>query len=165
MEEKEFDQKRASIQELVNNTNPLKTQLGKSISQYLVSSMETITKMSSERDQAFLEYLDLLKEFNFSNEITTPSDIFPGIKTISDDYSPEDLQEKTEKMKELSNTINNYSKNLDILTTNTLTSLRSAIKNLADLSIAENQVYDYCIDVLQDLDSIYDIGSLSRSTK
>lgn len=165
MEEKEFNQRQATINELVKNTAPLKANLKKEISQYLLSSLDTIIKMSSERDEAFIKYMNLLKEFNFTNEITTPSDIFPGIKTISDDYSPEDLNKKTQEMKDYADTINTLSKNLDILTTNALTALRNAIKNLADLSIEENQIYDYCLDTIQDLDSIYDIGQIARATK
>ena len=165
MEEKEFPQRQASIVDLVKNIAPLKANLRKEISQYLVSSLDTIIKMFSERDEAFIKYLGILKEFNFTNEITTPSDLFPGIKIISDDYPTEDLNKKTQEMKDCVDTINTLNKNLDILTTSALTSLRNAIKNLANLSIEENQVYDYCIDTIQDLDSIYDIGMIKKSTK
>lgn len=165
MEEKEFKQKQEAIKELVNNTTPLKANLRKEISQYLISSLDTILKMVSERDDAFIKYMDLLHEFNFTNEITTPNDVFPGIKTISEDYSPEELNKKTQEMKDYANTINTMSKNIDILTTNALSSLRNAIKNLADLSIEENQIYDYCLDTIQDLDSVYDIGQIARATK
>lgn len=165
MEEKDFYQKQESIKELIKNTYPLKENLKKEVSEYLVSSLNTIIKMTNERDEAFSKYLELLKEFNFSNDITTPSDIFPGIKTISDSYPTEELNKKTQEMKDYANTVNNLSKDLDILITNTLNSLRGAIKNLADLSIEENQIYDYCLDIIQDLDSIYDIGMLSKSTK
>ena len=46
-----------------------------------------------------------------------------------------------------------------------ITQLKKAISNLADLIIQESQINDMNMDLVKDLDSIYDIGYLKKSTK
>ena len=67
-------------------------------------------------------------------------------------------------MKELAGNINKETDQINSLQDLTLTSLKKAISNLSDLIIQETQINDMNMDIVKDLDSIYDIGYLKRAT-
>ena len=90
--------------------------------------------------------------------------MFPGIRTISDTVDLEELNTKTQRMKELAGNINKETDQINSLQDLTLTSLKKAISNLSDLIIQETQINDMNMDIVKDLDSIYDIGYLKRAT-
>ena len=119
----------------------------------------------TSRDEKFKEYLNYLKDFNYSDEVTTPSDLFPGIRTVADTVDPEELNKKTETMKALATEIEEFNKQVELLGPHTLQSMRKLFSVLSEVLIEENQIYDADIDILQDLDSIYDIGQIARATK
>ena len=68
-------------------------------------------------------------------------------------------------MKELAGNINSKTDQIDSLQDMTILSLKKAISNLSDLIIQETQINDMNMDIVKDLDSIYDIGYLKRATK
>ena len=164
MEEKEFHQRMESVGNLMRSTSNLKAGLRKDSGQYLVQNLSSILEMIDKRDKALARYMELLSEFSFSDEITSPSSIFPGIRTISEEYPAEELAKKTSEMQDCSSTIDILSRDISILTESTLNTLKSMIKNLSDLSIEESQIYDYCIESIRDMDSVYDIGYLKKTT-
>ena len=90
--------------------------------------------------------------------------MFPGIRTISDTVDLEELNTKTQRMKELAGNINKETDQINSLQDLTLTSLKKAISNLSDLIIQETQINDMNMDIVKDLDSIYDIGYLKKAT-
>ena len=67
-------------------------------------------------------------------------------------------------MKELAGNINKETDQINSLQDLTLTSLKKAISNLSDLIIQETQINDMNMDIVKDLDSIYDIGYLKKAT-
>ena len=77
----------------------------------------------------------------------------------------EELNTKTQKMKELAGNINSKTDQIDSLQNMAVLSLKKAISNLSDLIIQETQINDMNMDIVKDLDSIYDIGYLKRATK
>lgn len=121
---------------------------------------DAISAMSN-RNSNFIKYIDLLKEFSFSDNLTSPSDLFPGIRTTSDMANPEDLQNKTNMMKQYANSVDNLSKQIDVLLNTSIQNLKKELSLMIELSQLENQHYDMCLDILKDMDSIYDIGHLS----
>ena len=77
----------------------------------------------------------------------------------------EELNTKTQRMKELAGNINSKTDQIDSLQNMAVLSLKKAISNLSDLIIQETQINDMNMDIVKDLDSIYDIGYLKRATK
>ena len=164
MEQKEFDTRMMLSDTLLNQVSPLR-QESLNITKSLATDIETYLKIVSERDSKFKEYLNYLKDFNYSDAITTPSDLFPGIRTVADTVDPEELNKKTEAMKELATAIEEGNKQVELLGPHTLQSMRKLFSILSEVLIEENQIYDANLDILQDLDSIYDIGQIAKATK
>ena len=164
MEEKEFSERMTLSDTLLNQVSPMREE-AISIGTNLASDISNYMKIVSERDSNFKEYLNYLKDFNYSDEITSPSDLFPGIRTVADTVDPEELNQKTENMKNLSLKVEEYNKQVELLGPHILQSMRKLFGLLSEVLIEENQIYDANIDILQDLDSIYDIGQIARATK
>lgn len=164
MEEKEFNSRKGSVDALLAQAQPLRQEINTTMAS-VSNDISNLVKTLETRDGSFSKYLDYLKDFNYSDAVTTPTDLFPGIRTISDTIDPEELNQKTQNMKELATTIEENHKRVEALGSHALQSLKKVFGILTELMIEENQIYDLDIDILQDLDSIYDIGQIARATK
>ena len=165
MEEREFNNNLDNVEFIKKQVATTFTEVKASINENLVTSINSLLTLYQSREKDFKEYLELLKEFNYSDNLLSPTDIFPGIRTISDTVNMEELNTKTQKMKELAGNINSKTDQIDSLQNMTILSLKKAISNLSDLIIKETQINDMNMDIVKDLDSIYDIGYLKRATK
>ncbi len=165
MEEKDFNKNIESIEFLKSQVTASFSEVKASINENTVKSVESLLNLYKLREKNFKEYLDLLREFNYSDNLLTATDMFPGIRTISDTVDLEELNSKSQKMKGLAEDINNESEQINSLQDIVVTQLKKAISNLADLIIQESQINDMNMDLIKDLDSIYDIGYLKKSTK
>lgn len=165
MEEKEFNKNIESIDFLKSQINTNFTEVRASINGDTLKSVESLLNLYKSREENFKEYLELLKEFNFSDKLLTATDMFPGIRTISDTVDLEELNSKSQKMKELAKDINIESDQINSLQNTVINQLKKAISNLTDLIIQESQINDMNMDLVKDLDSIYDIGYLKKATK
>ena len=165
MEEKDFNKNIESIEFLKSQVTASFSEVKASINENTVKSVESLLNLYKLREKKFKEYLDLLREFNYSDNLLTTTDMFPGIRTISDTVDLEELNSKSQKMKGLAEDINNESEQINSLQDIVITQLKKAISNLADLIIQESQINDMNMDLVKDLDSIYDIGYLKKSTK
>ena len=165
MEEKDFNKNIESIEFLKSQVTASFSEVKASINENTVKSVESLLNLYKLREKNFKEYLDLLREFNYSDNLLTATDMFPGIRTISDTVDLEELNSKSQKMKGLAEDINNESEQINSLQVIVITQLKKAISNLADLIIQESQINDMNMDLIKDLDSIYDIGYLKKSTK
>jgi len=164
MEQKEFEERMSSIQTLEAQAAPLKEEIKRS-KDSLINGITNLVSLIEARDKSFNDYLNMLKDFNYSDALTTPTDLFPGIRAISDMVDPEELNQKTQVMKDTAITIESKNKNIDALSTHVIQDLKKTLSNLVELTIEENQIYDLCLDLLKDMDSIYDIGQIARATK
>ena len=165
MEEKDFNKNIESIEFLKSQVTASFSEVKASINENTVKSVESLLNLYKLREKNFKEYLDLLREFNYSDNLLTATDMFPGIRTISDTVDLEELNSKSQKMKGLAEDINNESEQINSLQDIVITQLKKAISNLADLIIQESQINDLNMDLIKYLDSIYDIGYLKKSTK
>lgn len=164
MEQKEFEERMSSIQTLGAQAAPLREEIKRS-KDSLINGITNLVSLIEARDKGFNDYLNMLKDFNYSDAITTPTDLFPGIRAISDMVDPEELNQKTQIMKDTAISIESKNKNIDALSTHVIQDLKKTLSNLVELTIEENQIYDLCLDLLKDMDSIYDIGQIARATK
>ena len=162
MEEKDFNKNIESIEFLKSQVTASFSEVKASINENTEKSVESLLNLYKLREKNFKEYLDLLREFNYSDNLLTATDMFPGIRTISDTVDLEELNSKSQKMKGLAEDINNESEQINSLQDIVITQLKKAISNLADLIIQESQINDMNMDLVKDLDSIYDIGYLKN---
>lgn len=130
----------------------------------LISSSNILLKNLKDRDSKFVEYINLVEEFSFSDTLTSPSDLFPGIRTASEMADPQELADKASKMKNLADEVTAISKLTDGESRGITNQIKQCLNSLTEYVILSNQIYDAQLSLLQDLDSVYDIGSIARNT-
>lgn len=162
MEEKEFNSRLSLIQNLVKASDDLELDIN-TIKARLDKSLANVLKNNKERDSKFLQYMQKQKELGFSDNLTSPSDLFPGIKTAIEMADPEKLSKDAEELKQLAYDIENISKIVNQENTEAINSLKRCLTQISEYIIQKNQVYDLCLELLQDSDSIYDIGDLASN--
>lgn len=165
MEEKDFNKSLESIEFIKSQVNTSFVEVKAFINENTVKSVESLLNLYKLRENNFKDYLSLLKEFNYSDNLLTTTDMFPGIRTISDTVNLEELNSKSQEMKRLAEDINTESEQINSLQDLVVTQLKKAISNLTDLIIQESQINDMNMDLVKDLDSIYDIGYFKKATK
>ena len=165
MEEKDFNKSLESIEFIKSQVNTSFVEVIAFINENTVKSVESLLNLYKLREKNFKDYLSLLKEFNYSDNLLTTTDMFPGIRTISDTVNLEELNSKSQEMKRLAEDINIKSEQINSLQDLVVTQLKKAISNLTDLIIQESQINDMNMDLVKDLDSIYDIGYFKKATK
>lgn len=164
MEEREFEERESLISAVENQTQVTRNGLTNLINNYFVESVNALISLMIERDTEFKEYIGVLKDFAYDDKLTSPSDLFPGIRTVSETVDMEELNKKTQILKDNSISISNKSQEIESLIVSVISNLSKAIELLKQLDMEERQVYDLYLNLLKDLDSIYDIGKIARST-
>lgn len=161
MEQLIYNKTLASIDELDTNASKYENE----IKSMLSNSKESIEKLISnieKRNESFKKYMELLGEFNYSDKLTSPTDLFPGIRTASQMANPEELRRKSEEMKNYAYEVESLSKSITALSNSTVTDIKKVFNELSEYILQQNQIYDMYIELVSDMDSIYDIGKLSN---
>lgn len=161
MTDKEFENQNSTITVLNNQIDTLKKELS-SKSNEMGEDMKSFIDIITQRNSNFSKYISLLKEFNFSDNLTSPSDLFVGIRTTSDMANPEELKQKTDVMKTCANGIDSCTKQLDILSNKIVKNLKYILSVVIETSQLENEYYDLSLDLVKDMNSVYDVGQLSK---
>lgn len=163
MEEKEFKDRTTLIDTVENQASVSMNGLSNLLNDYFVESINTLLSLMAGRDKEFKEYVDVLRDFTFDDKLTNPSDLFPGIRTVSDTIDPEELAKKSEILKSNATSITNKNIEIESLSDSIIANMTKALELLKQLSIEENKVYDLYLGLLKDLDSVYDIGRIARA--
>lgn len=163
MEQKEFNEKLGAINFLLLEAKPYKDDTVRQL-KALPEAIKAILNNVQERDALFVKYLNDVSSFDYSDTFTTPSDVFPGIRTAAKMRDPEELQKKTEDMKETANKITTLAMNTETGATNAINALKRCLSSLSEYMIQENQIYDRCMELLNEMNSIYEIGQIASAT-
>ena len=163
MNEKEFTGRLSTIQHLIKASEELEASI-KAIISIIASSGNRVLTLSKERDDKFIQYLEKQKELGFSDNLITPSDLFPGIQTAMDMANPEKLLQDTEMLKQAAADITNIVNEVNAENKTVISSLKNCINQISEYIIQKNEIYDLCIELLKDSDSIYDVGHLASNT-
>ena len=159
MEKREFD----NSLKIINDEIKIAKKLNDEITSKLESSMsdikEYLTSMDS-RDSGLINYINSLEEFNFSDIMSVPLDLFPGIRTAKDMSDPEELKKKADTMKNYAYEVESVVKKNDSLSNSVSLAMTSLFKMIKEYSIKENQIYELCVELLHKLNSIYDISNI-----
>ena len=159
MEKREFD----NSLKIINDEIKIAKKLNNEITSKLESSMsdikEYLTSMDS-RDSSLINYINSLEEFNFSDVMSVPLALFPGIRTAKDMSDPEELKKKADTMKNYAYEVESVVKKNDSLSNSVSLAMTSLFKMIKEYSIKENQIYELCVELLHKLNSIYDISNI-----
>ena len=162
MEEKEFKDRMFFIDAAEKQATVTRNELSNLFNAYFLESINTLIALMSERDNEFKEYSEILRDFSFNDKLTSPVDLFPGIRTVSDTVDLEDLNNKSQTLKNNATSISNKNLEIESLSDSIIANVTKALSALKQLSIEESNVYDLYLNLLKDLDSIYDIGRIAR---
>ena len=125
-----------------------------------ISVVDTI----EQRDELFAKYLEYINKFSYSDSLVSPSDLFPGIRVASDMADPAQLAQEADEMKMQSLQIDNLTQIIDSQSESSMEVLKRLMEDLREYMIRANQIYKEELDLLKDMDSIYDIGQFARNT-
>lgn len=164
MEKREFDQRMSLINSMRAEASKYKNEFINQINGLNTNAKEVLETLEN-RDEDFIKYLNDLNDFSFSDKYTSPSDLFPGIRTVSDMADPEETRAKAEEMKNISGAIDNYNKIATLQSKQTSSNLRQALDAFSEYVTRTNQIYDIELELLEDMDSIYDISDLKKAVK
>lgn len=128
-----------------------------------VESINTLINLMTDRDREFKEYVEILKDFSFNDKLTSPSDLFPGIRTVSDTVDIEELKNKSQKLKDNATSVANKNLEIENLSGSIIANVTKVLAAVKQLSNEENNVNEMYLMLLKDLDSVYDIGRIARS--
>lgn len=163
MKKDEFDERLRNINLLLSEASKLR----KEVAYYIKDIPELggdFLKIISTRDNLFINYLKAVSEFDYSDNLTVPSDLFPGVRTAAQMADPEELQTKADNMRKAANRVASLANSVNTNSTNTINSVKKCLTAMSELMIQENQIYNFCMDLLKDMNSIYEIGALASST-
>lgn len=163
MEEKEFEQRKTLISASAGQATNTRNSVSNILNDFFLESVKTLLALMKERDEKFAEYIEVLKDFTYGDKLTSPSDLFPGIRTVSDTVDPEELGKKAQILKDNATDISNKNKEIENLSNSIISNITKGYNSIKQLTAEENQVNDLYMDLLKDLDSIYDIGRIARA--
>lgn len=162
MQQLEFDQKINLIQNVNKQAGVLRENISSKV-ELLPANIKSLLQSLSTRDSNFTKYLEHIKSFNFTEELS-PVDVFPGVRTALDIEDPEVLNKKADEMKNEAREVTLEAKKVDILKNSALNSYKKLLSTIIEYLKQEDMIYDLQMELLRDLDSPYDIGQLARNT-
>lgn len=163
MDKKEFDTRISLISSLQKEAESIMTEFNSEV-KYISEYGASFSTNVNNKIKMFTDYLSYINEFSFSDNLTTPSDLFPGIRTVSEMANPDEVKQKADKMKEISINIENTNKLVDTQARTLNTSFKRCYELFTSYYNISSQIYDLQLKLLEDMDSIYDIGAIARNT-
>lgn len=130
----------------------------------LNKAIKTIVENISRRNNLLKEYMDDVHSFESGNSLTKPSDIFLGIRTAAEMSDPEELKTKTDKMKQDAAEIERLQASIESNQSMIIDSFKTVFSALREYLIQSSNIYDMSKDLLDKLDSIYDIAQIAKNS-
>ena len=163
MEDLEFKKYRQMIEDQKVVADTYKNSFNNNL-EPLNKAITTIVENISKRNDLLREYMDDVHSFESSNSLTKPSDIFLGIRTAAEMSDPEELRARTDKMKRDAAEIERLQASIESNQSMIIDSFRTVFAALREYLIQNNNIYDMSKDLLDKLDSIYDIAHIAKNT-
>lgn len=163
MEDLEFKKYRQMIEDQKAVADTYKNSFNNNL-EPLNKAITTIVENISKRNDLLREYMDDVHSFESSNSLTKPSDIFLGIRTAAEMSDPEELRARTDKMKRDAAEIERLQASIESNQSMIIDSFRTVFAALREYLIQNNNIYDMSKDLLDKLDSIYDIAHIAKNT-
>lgn len=123
----------------------------------VISNIET-------RNNLLKEYIDDVHSFETGGGLTKPSDIFLGVRTAAEMADPEELKQKADKMKVDAAEIERLQASIESNQRVIVDSLKGLFGTLQEYLIQSDNIYSMSKDLLDKLNSIYDIAQIARNS-
>lgn len=159
----EYDAKYKLIRDLRNSSVSLKNEINQKL-KTLPAIGVSFLESAKGRDKAFDNYTNLLSEFQFAEDELAPLTQFPGIAVSKSVQNPQELERKTEMMKQAAFEVKNDAKKTEAYKQHIIQDLKRLINAVIEYSLQMDQIYELELELLQDLDSVYDIGELKSAS-
>lgn len=121
--------------------------------------LDAVSKYSS----SFQEYLSLLFKYQ-DDKHKTPSDVFPGIKNISVVSNASEMKADADKMKSLAEDVKNSAAEIESLEHYIIMNIKNQYQKILMVIQERDAMQDILGKVMDELDSVYDVGFLSRNS-
>lgn len=151
----------------INQQVKRKNQVAQSIMNHLINSvipsLKDHIKAQSSLEQSFTKYLQLLSKYQDGRTLT-PLDAFPGIRTTDTLYNSDEMTKDTTKMKELAGVVNDAAVIIENTESHIMNDLKRALELAQDYLGTSAAIDEAFYDVLEKLDSVYDVGMLAKNS-
>ena len=163
MNKLEFEEKYKLIKSLRVAAKDLRLEInGKAGS--LPQTLKSLLSSLQNRDAAFDQYTKTLSDFEFSQDELTPLSQFPGVTIIKSIENPQELAQKTETMKRQAFQVKNEAKKAEAYKQHAVQDLKRLLNAIVEYSIQVDQIYELELELLQDMDSVYDVGDIKSAS-
>ena len=159
----EYKERLETINSFIKDTETYKKSI-LDFSATIYEKCQSVLDKIDQRNNSLSQYIKAMNEFETSDKLTSPSDLFPGIRTAAEASDPEVLKQKADEMKSLSSKASNLNSDLRNSLVGTFQDLQQLFKVYQEYSIRENQIYDMWMELAKDMNSIYDVGLLARNS-
>lgn len=126
-------------------------------------SWELASSISSKAKN-FGGYLKNLASLGYGDNLVTPADLFPGIRTASAMVDPEKLNQLSDEMARQGSAIKEEERVISSDASSLLTMLRSLYDQTQSFLKMYNIIDKEYYSLLEDMDSIHDIAHLSKNS-
>lgn len=111
----------------------------------------------------YYRYLELLGKYEHAEKIT-PLDVFPGIRTVKNTTDVQGLEADSIEMEKLARSIKEIESSLEKREGDLITNMKRSSQALASLLQTHGEIQESFRQMMEEMDSVYDIGFLSRNT-
>ena len=108
-------------------------------------------------------YLELLSKYEKVEKIT-PLDIFPGIRTVKSMTNTAEMEEDSKTMEKLANDVKQLEATLERREGDLISNTKQVSQMISSLLSLHGEVQEAYRQIMEQLDSVYDIGFLSRNS-
>ena len=163
MEDLEFKKYYQMIEDQKTVADTYKTNFNTNL-EPLNKSISNIINNIENRNKLLKEYIDDVHSFESSSNLTKPSDIFLGVRTAAEMADPEELRRTTDKMKADAAEIERLQSAIENSQDMIINSFRNIFSAFREYLIQSSTIYDMSKDLLDKLDSIYDIAQIAKNS-
>lgn len=153
--------------QMIEDQKSVANSYGNTLKNNLPPFVDTITSIISNietRDKLLKEYIDDVHSFEIGGGLTKPSDIFLGVRTAAEMADPEELKQKADKMKVDAAEIERLQASIESNQRVIVDSLKGLFGTLQEYLIQSDNIYSMSKDLLDKLNSIYDIAQIARNS-
>lgn len=153
--------------QMIEDQKSVASSYGNTLKNTLPPFVDTITSIISNietRDKLLKEYIDDVHSFETGGGLTKPSDIFLGVRTAAEMANPEELRQKADKMKVDAAEIERLQASIENNQHVVVDSLKGIFGALQEYLIQSDNIYSMSKDLLDKLNSIYDIAQIARNS-
>lgn len=131
--------------------------------QELKDDFNNFTTLLGSYYENYHTYLGLLGKYEHAEKIS-PLDIFPGIRTVKSVADISSMAEDSKKMEEIAENIKQSESSLEKREGDLIKNIKQVNTSLSFLLALHGEVQEAYRQIMEQMDSVYDVGFLSRNS-